>query len=243
MENVLNVYERACTYLSEKDTEPQTLKEYGVELNNLRDFVLQEGYPCIGAQTSINSKSYALGVFDKMDCWRTAKELACGLSRYITEMKRKPSMFMTYIAIFRYDSYETEEDFERSMWNLLTNLNLIDKKNHEWCAEVSDDPTSNNFSYSFGEHAFYIVGMHPNSSRKSRRFNYVSLAFNLHEQFEWLREKGRYKKIQDLVRKNDLEFSGSVNPMLSDFGEGLEAPQYSGRKVGSNWECPFKNSL
>jgi FPC/CPF motif-containing protein YcgG len=27
--------------------------------------------------------------------------------------------------------------------------------------------------------------------------------------------------------------------MLEDFGENSEARQYSGRKVGEEWKCPF----
>jgi hypothetical protein len=27
--------------------------------------------------------------------------------------------------------------------------------------------------------------------------------------------------------------------MLKDHGQGLEAPQYSGREVDESWKCPF----
>ena len=33
---------------------------------------------------------------------------------------------------------------------------------------------------------------------------------------------------------------GSINPMLSDFGSGREAAQYSGRQVEPGWTCPLK---
>ncbi|MEM5583593.1 YqcI/YcgG family protein [Roseibium sp. AS2] len=28
--------------------------------------------------------------------------------------------------------------------------------------------------------------------------------------------------------------------MLSDYGDGSEARQYSGRQVGNDWKCPFE---
>jgi hypothetical protein len=41
------------------------------------------------------------------------------------------------------------------------------------------------------------------------------------------------------VRKRDEIFSGSVNPMLSDFGEASEVLQYSGKVYDETWTCPF----
>ena len=87
--------------------------------------------------------------------------------------------------------------------------------------------------------AFYMVGMHPNSSRKSRQAPYPAIAFNLHLQFEKLREKGRYEQVKHRIRDRDIELQGNMNPMLQDFHEGSEARQYSGRKVGEEWKCPF----
>jgi len=88
--------------------------------------------------------------------------------------------------------------------------------------------------------SFYIVGMHPNSSRFARKSPYTMIVFNLHAQFEKLRETNRYDRVRDLIRHRDKSYQGFVNPMLSDFGTNSEARQYSGRQVSANWECPFK---
>jgi FPC/CPF motif-containing protein YcgG len=45
--------------------------------------------------------------------------------------------------------------------------------------------------------------------------------------------------MQERIREREIEFEGSVNPMLTDFGEASEARQYSGRAVGEEWEAPF----
>ena len=49
----------------------------------------------------------------------------------------------------------------------------------------------------------------------------------------------RYEKMKTIVRKRDIVYSGSVNPMLTDFGEASEVYQYSGRKYDSDWKCPL----
>ncbi|MDX1470983.1 MAG: guanitoxin biosynthesis heme-dependent pre-guanitoxin N-hydroxylase GntA, partial [Flavobacteriaceae bacterium] len=94
-------------------------------------------------------------------------------------------------------------------------------------------------SFSVHGRAFYIVGMHPESTRKARRSPYPCMVFNLHGQFEKLREMNVYRNLRDRIRRRDKQQNGSVNPMLADFGEVSEARQYSGRMVGDNWECPF----
>ncbi|HSP45414.1 MAG TPA: YqcI/YcgG family protein, partial [Chthoniobacterales bacterium] len=63
---------------------------------------------------------------------------------------------------------------------------------------------------------------------------------NPHEQFERLRADGKWKRMQETIRSRDVELQGSINPMLSDFGEQSEARQYSGRAVEDDWKAPFK---
>jgi len=81
--------------------------------------------------------------------------------------------------------------------------------------------------------------LHPRSSRLARQFRWPALVFNPHEQFERLRADGKWKRMQHTIRERDVELQGSVNPMLSDFGETTEARQYSGRAVEADWEAPF----
>ena len=67
------------------------------------------------------------------------------------------------------------------------------------------------------------------------------LVFNLHDQFEQLRAEGRYERIRATILDRDLDLAGSVNPMLARHGETSEAAQYSGRAVGPDWQCPFRD--
>lgn len=232
-------YGREILYMSGNKDADHVSVQAKPYINQFNAFIMQEGFPCIGAQTAYNANTITFGLFDKMDSYRTPMELAYGLQRYLSQMAEKPSLFLTYVALFKYDDFPNERSFEIALWDLLSKLNHVDEKNYDWCSKVDNDPENFNFSYSFGGRAFYLVGMHSESSRKARRFRYPAIAFNLHSQFEDLRNKGRYQRIKEVIRTNELEFSGSVNPMLADFGKGLEAPQYSGRKVGHHWQCPF----
>jgi FPC/CPF motif-containing protein YcgG len=45
--------------------------------------------------------------------------------------------------------------------------------------------------------------------------------------------------MKKVVRRRDELYSGSVNPMLKDFGEAPEVFQYSGKQYDSTWKCPL----
>lgn len=228
-------YLDANSYKDASDIGKKTLRRF-------EEFILQEGYPCVGAQAAVHGKTYALGVFDKMNSISSLQQWCYGLYTYLDEMKERPSNFLTYIAIFREERFASEVEFEKGLWSALNELHRMDKEHFDWCDGVSQNPASTEFSFSFGGKAFFLVGMHPKSSRKARRFVHPAVAFNWHSQFSDLRDKGRFEVMKNAIRQNELKFQGSINPMLADFGKGLEAPQYSGRKVDSSWKCPFLNN-
>lgn len=208
-------------------------------LKDLEDFILQDGFPCVGAQAAANSRSLAFGIFDDGRMGESIERLSQGLTTYLKNIDEKRGSFLTYLALFPKIEVESETDFERQLWEMLSNLHRYDALSNDWSKESSKDPDSYNFAFSFGGKAFFIVGMHPVSSRRARRFRHCAVAFNLQEQFDGLRSKGRFGPMRDAIRKRDMAFDGSINPMLSDMGVGLQAPQYSGRKVGPEWKCPF----
>ena len=104
---------------------------------------------------------------------------------------------------------------------------------------MSADPADPHFSFSFAGEALYVIGMHANSSREARRFPWPALVFNPHEQFERLRADGKWTRMQASIRSRDVALQGTINPMLSDFGQQSEARQYSGRAVEDKWKAPF----
>lgn len=126
------------------------------------------------------------------------------------------------------------------MWMRLQALSDLDAEMYPYDGRVNPDPQSDQFSFSLKEEAFFVIGLNPQSSRPARRFKYPTLVFNPHAQFEELRALKRYDKMKNIVRKKDVALSGSINPMLNDFGDSSEVYQYSGLRYDHNWQCPFK---
>jgi FPC/CPF motif-containing protein YcgG len=125
------------------------------------------------------------------------------------------------------------------LWRQLQYLHGADAEHFGWDPNVSSDPRDPHFSFSFGGRAFYVIGMHGQNSRVARRFPWPALVFNPHEQFQRLRTDGKWRRMQRSIRARELVLQGSVNPMLSDFGEESEARQYSGRTVPEDWTPPL----
>ncbi|AKD04156.1 hypothetical protein PKOR_15005 [Pontibacter korlensis] len=196
-------------------------------------------YPCVGAKAALNSSQLRIGIYGKMATAASTEQLGSDLKHYIKETLAANSEYMTMIAVFTEEGPATELEFEEKLWAQLQLLHNSDDNPHPWDPDVSSNPQDSNFSFSYNKTAFFVVGLHPNASRKARRLGYTAMAFNLHRQFEQLREKGVYGNMKKVIRERDVAYDGSINPMLNDFGEGLEAPQYSGRHVDSSWKCPF----
>ena len=147
----------------------------------------------------------------------------------------------SFACLFRSGPVATDRTFERQLWARLQGLHDIDaRRGAAWADGVSMDPASPQFSMSIAGAAYFVVGLHPGAARAARRFGRPALIFNPHVQFEQLRADGRYAAIQTIVRNREVSAGQGVNPMLSEFGERGEAPQYSGRLVSADWICPLK---
>lgn len=205
---------------------------------NFSEKITDSDFPCVGAKAAINSNQYRFGIYGEMGAEDTTLALAEDLKIYVAETLSSDSEYMSMIAVF-IDEVDSELDFENRIWMQLQQLHDGEKNEQTWDPEVSSNPEESNFSFSFNGTAFFVVGLHPKASRRARRFGYTAMAFNLHRQFEHLREKGVYENMKNVIREREISYDGSINPMLEDHGEGLEAPQYSGRKVDKDWKCPF----
>ena len=207
---------------------------------DFREFIIDKKHPCIMANTVFATNNYELHIHGKLGSKSTADKLLKELREYVSHYNFSDNNFKTFIAVFPQEEIISEIEFENLMWRQLQFIHEMDPT--PWDARVSSDPENNNFSFSIGGRAFYIVGMHPKSSRLARKAPYVTLVFNLHWQFEKLREMGAYHKVRDKIRQQDEALQGSINPVLEDFGDASEARQYSGRNVGEMWKCPFHKS-
>jgi len=207
--------------------------------NSFRAQVLDPDFPCIGGKAAVNGGTYRFGLYAEMNSPATTAGLAHDLWEYARELPTFGTDYATFAASFVTPDVTGEREWERLLWAQLQSLHELDREHHVWDPAVASDPADTGFSFSFAETAFFVVGLHPASSRRARRFRWATLVFNAHAQFERLREQNQFERLQETVRARDLKLQGSLNPNLSDFGEASEARQYSGRPVEENWRCPF----
>lgn len=204
-----------------------------------KDLVCNPLFPCTIARGTAAQDNLDIQVYDDLDSLGTATALLEDLYRFIAEHPLGPAGYNSFAAVFTSPVATSEAQYEQSFWMLLQRLHDLDRPLHVWDASVAADPASGEFSFSLGERAFFMVGMHPGASRHARRFAYPVIVFNTHAQFEALRCKGVYQTVRDKIRGNDVTLQGSINPALEDHGKSSEARQYSGRKVEPDWACPF----
>ena len=158
-------------------------------------------------------------------------------TRYVDDVDVDGDL-VSFVACFRGPVPESEREFEALLWGALQHLH--DRDAEPWAEGVAAEPENPHFAFSVAGTAFFVVGLHPAASRVARRAPVPTLVFNLHEQFERIREDGRYQRMRDTIRRRDTELQGSLNPMVSDHGETSEARQYAGRAVPPGWTPPFE---
>ena len=204
-----------------------------------RKQLYQKEYPCIAAHHAALKNQVFCMVAMHMGCPADDQRILDFLYGFIDTLHKAEDEFNSAVVLFRQPVTLSEDEFEQYFWRRLQSLADVDAKQYNYDQRVSADITSPQFSFSLKEEAFYIIGLHPSNARPARRFEYPAMVFNAHAQFEKLRQQGHYTRMQQVVRKRDLQYSGSVNPMLADFGEISEIYQYTGKQYDQQWQCPL----
>jgi FPC/CPF motif-containing protein YcgG len=207
----------------------------GLLIEDFRSFVTAQSFPCVGAKSALQRERIEFEVCDRLGSSDSAAVIRDGLALFSARHPDPGIEPISFVAIFR-EPVAGEDDFHNRLWMQLQAVHDLDIEEHPWASDVSDDPGCADFSFSVASRAFFVVGLHPRSSRLARRAPRPTLVFNFHGQFEALRARGRYAKLQTAIRERDIALQGDVNPVLARFGEASEALQYSGRASG---ECPF----
>lgn len=202
-------------------------------------FIGNTQFPCVAAKAALSRNQIKCFVAGNMACPASDRMILDFIYNFVEEYRTQKSLYHSATIIFSGPTIPDEEYFDRLLWLRLQSLSDLDAEKYAYDNRVSDDPSSPEFSFSLKGEAFFIIGLHPASSRVGRRFTYPTIVFNPHEQFEILRKEAHYEKMKQTVRRRDMQISGSINPMLQDFGTSSEVLQYSGRQYGSNWKCPL----
>ncbi len=205
--------------------------------DDFRDFIIGKNHPCVMANTVFRMNTFHIKAYDTIESDEVIDPVLADIQNYLENYDFESNMFESLIICFKNDQFRSEIEFEKALWNFLQKLH--NKDNVAWDPTVSQDPNDSNFSLSIKGRAFYIIGMHPESSRLARQAPYCTVVFNLHMQFDKLREMGTYQSVKKRIRSRDKALQGTINPVLQDFGDDSETKQYSGRNVESTWKCPF----
>ncbi len=208
--------------------------------NAFHAFIDSKEFPCVAAKAALAKSHMKIFVAEHMACPKDDRDILEFIYQFVDDYRNSDKNFHTACVIFPSTGSIPEEEFDLLLWKRLQALSDLDAKQFSYDQRVESDPSSSKFSFSLKEEAFFIIGLYPDSSRKSRQFKYPTIVFNPHEQFEELRNLKRYDKMKNIVRKKDVELCGSINPMLRDFGDDSEVYQYSGREYDRSWECPYK---
>ena len=203
-------------------------------------FLTNKEFPCVAARAALSRDHIRVFVADHMACPKDDRSIIDFMYSFVDEFRNSSGLFHSAVVIFKGPDIFDEQMFDQLLWQRLQSFANIDAQQYNYDKRVSSDPNSKDFSFSIKEEAFYIIGLHPASNREARRFKYPAMVFNPHQQFVDLRSTNRYDKMKKIVRQRDINYSGSVNPMLQDFGQSSEVFQYSGRKYDKSWQCPLK---
>lgn len=205
------------------------------------DHVGQPDFPCVGAKSALARGTLEVLACNAIDSAWDDLRIHDGLLRWAAAYRATPGLFRSYAVIFEGPGDLDEPAFEQALWDRVQSLSDKDIwRGQRYDGRVSADPDDPHFSLSFGGEAFFVVGLHPQSSRPARRFARPAMIFNLHDQFDALRQAGKYEGMREKILVRDEALAGTRNPMLARHGEASEARQYSGRAVDGEWRCPFR---
>jgi FPC/CPF motif-containing protein YcgG len=195
----------------------------------------------VGAKAALSRNQFTFVVARDLTSGWDDLRIYPALLGFVGRYRRDRGLFCSFVVLFETPTTLSEAEFEQHLWARVQSLSDKDAwLGVPYDGRVNPHPDNPHFSLSFGGEAFFVVGLHPNASRKARRFERPALVFNLHDQFEQLRADGRYDGLRERIAERDLSYSGSLNPMLATHGQASEARQYSGRAVGEDWLCPLR---
>ena len=208
----------------------------------LTQHIEEREFPCVGAKSALARDQLAIHTAWSITSGWDDVAIHEALLAWSKAFREDPQGLRSFAVVFQGPLDLTEAAFEAAMWERIQSLADKDAwRGLPYDERVSSNPQDPHFSLSFGEEAYFVVGLHPRASRPARRTPMPTLVFNLHDQFEALRDAGRYERMRTAILDRDEKVAGSINPMLSRHGEMSEARQYSGRAVGGDWQCPFRD--
>lgn len=199
-------------------------------------------YPCVPAISSLQNEEYLVGIYSEFGTGKNACALYQDLIYFSQTQKKSQAAYFSFWAVFQDAPPASEDEFEKTLWRELSALSSCEDPSVPWDSNFSSDPAKPNFCLSLGGDAFFVVGLHEKSSRKSRQFPWPAMIFNLYSQFDELNRLGRYEAVVKTNRAREIKIHGSLNPMVEKYNDTWEAIQFSGKENPPEWKCPFQRN-
>jgi FPC/CPF motif-containing protein YcgG len=210
----------------------------GIIKNELSAHIRQSSFPCVMAKAVERSGRISLFEAERLCDPETVIKFHEEIGKFLDHF-RSDNKLSSFVLSCDPADYSDFKKFENDFWIFLKLLRAFDQKLYPHDPRVSADPRDPEFSFSIRSEAFFLLLLHPDSPRWARRFPRPAIVFNAHIQFERLRAQGVFAKVRSLIRFRDEELQGTINPMLSDYGERSEVYQYVGRNYAPDEEVPL----
>ncbi|MFJ6786789.1 guanitoxin biosynthesis heme-dependent pre-guanitoxin N-hydroxylase GntA [Streptomyces angustmyceticus] len=205
----------------------------------LERFIQTREFSCLGARAALKRRGLTHRHYRRLGDEASAAENHRDLVAYVDAVRPLLSdqSFRTFVATFEEPGTVDEHAYEELLWRHLQHMHDLDSRTFGLDTGTSSDPEQAHFGFHAGGHAFFVVGMHPGSSRASRRFTTAAIAFNSLTQFTLLGEN--FYSMQDAIRRREAKNNGSVNPSFTEYEYEQPARHYSGRFTEQDWKCPY----
>ncbi|MEU9124896.1 guanitoxin biosynthesis heme-dependent pre-guanitoxin N-hydroxylase GntA [Streptomyces sp. NPDC048506] len=202
-------------------------------------FLLGNAFPCLAGRSAWRQGGIAHHHYTWFGGEDAARQMAADLHAYVKSVDWDAKPFTSFIATFAGPLNVSDTEFEELMWQQLQAVHDHDSLTHPWAEGYDPDPSSGAFAYSVAGHPFFVIGLHETHSRVGRRPPFPMLAFNSHAQFNRIKAAGQWDRLQEKIRKQDIELQGDINPNLVEYEKLSEARRYSGSRKPADWKCPF----
>lgn len=134
----------------------------------LLDHVADPAFPCVGAKAAAAHDTLAVLACNRIDSAWDDVRIHDRLLGWAQAYRRAPGLFRSFAVVFEQPRDLSEQAFEKALWDRVQSLSDKDVwRGQDYDPRVSADPGDPHFSLSFGGEAFFVVGLHPNASRRA----------------------------------------------------------------------------
>ena len=213
-------------------------------LDEVKFAVLAAHFPCVFGQAAM--RGGRVKIFEANGGVAENAEEICetvyeSLPWVIGEELKSLMVVFPEVVVKSYDQFMME------FTKLLVNMMAYDKEAGYVLPEgVAVNPRSDKFSFPIGGKAWFLPLGYPGHPSSHRRIGeYPFMIINNHAMFDKLKRAHTksggtiYESGKSVIHKRLESYHGGVHPLLADFGEDLEYPQYllpSTELLGRMWE-------